>query len=348
MSLNFSKSDTQNHHTMDSNCIICSFQVDNHYMSTIRCINCKKAQHRKCFGTKLNRPTWSSLRNNWTCVNCSLTPAAIPASPIPPNNLPFANHVISPPSSPSSSPRHINLPTRPIIHLANQLCKKGFAFCHLNINGIKKRFDELCHFLKFQSNIALFAVSETKLNSRHDPIQCYQIQNFNLFRYDQIKEGGGLAIFVHHSIAATEIPVPIKLPKHMEVSILKLHIRTGIAPILVITVYTPPDQSKVEFTKALGSLLAFVADLNLEFILLGDLNINLLVRNAHTFSQFKLKKEFHMAQLMSGPTRVTKTSATLIDHMYVSHPLLDPSFGHEHLFSSDHDKVARKKKQKNA
>ena len=88
-----------------------------------------------------------------------------------------------------------------------------------------------------------------------------------------------------------------------------------------------------------------------ELIILGDFNIDLMsdkipLRWTH------LKNIFNMSQIVSDPTKVTKTSSTLVDHVYSTQPenidfISVPKYSisdHYPIFIS-HKRELKKKKQ---
>jgi hypothetical protein len=56
-----------------------------------------------------------------------------------------------------------------------------------------------------------------------------------------------------------------------------------------------------------------------ELIILADFNIDLM-SDKIPLRWIHLKNNFNMSQIVSDPTRVTKTSSTLIDHVYSNQP----------------------------
>lgn len=94
--------------------------------------------------------------------------------------------------------------------------------------------------------------------------------------------------------------------------------------ILIVIVYrSPKHNSENEFITYLNELLSSTSDENNELILLGDANIDLLKYNIH-----KQTSDYLDMCLCNGykpaitlPTRVTYSSATLIDHIFVRNTL---------------------------
>ena len=83
------------------------------------------------------------------------------------------------------------------------------------------------------------------------------------------------------------------------------------------SVYRPPNVHS-DWIDLFEEELSIAQATGLEFILMGDFNIDL---NACTNSKFlNMLQIFDLTQFVREPTRVTQTSETLIDHVYSSHP----------------------------
>ena len=89
-------------------------------------------------------------------------------------------------------------------------------------------------------------------------------------------------------------------------------------PILVGILYRPPDQSKFLDKLSTAISRSNTSD-NQEVYILGDLNINLINKQKHIPNGIKRYKEFcslyGLEQLISTPTRVTKNSSSILDHI---------------------------------
>ena len=80
--------------------------------------------------------------------------------------------------------------------------------------------------------------------------------------------------------------------------------------------YRPPD-TKVEFNDRFEDFIYIVSNQNMEFMILGDFNRNLLNQEIEkdwgNFTAFLC-----LTQLISEPKRVMQKSQTLIDHIYTN------------------------------
>ena len=103
--------------------------------------------------------------------------------------------------------------------------------------------------------------------------------------------------------------------------------------------YRPPDQSKFldKLSTAISETDNFDAQ---EVYILGDLNINLINNQKHTPNGIKRYKEFcslnGLKQLLTLPTRITKTSASLLDHVLTNSADRVSHFGVVDTGLSDH------------
>ncbi len=55
-----------------------------------------------------------------------------------------------------------------------------------------------------------------------------------------------------------------------------------------------------------------------EMIIIGDINLNFLKRHQIPSQWFEIMDTFNLHQLIKEPTRITKTTKSCIDHIYVS------------------------------
>ena len=84
--------------------------------------------------------------------------------------------------------------------------------------------------------------------------------------------------------------------------------------ILLICIYRAPNNKFSEFIKRFEGLLNETSKKNLNTIICGDLNINLLDNNNTDVMCFKqLLFSFKIKEINSSPTRITHTSASLLD-----------------------------------
>lgn len=89
---------------------------------------------------------------------------------------------------------------------------------------------------------------------------------------------------------------------------------------LICTVYRPPSSTLDCFDNKLCDALTSAMPMNKPIYILGDLNCNLL-NSSDPASQVLVNfcTSFNLSQMITQPTRVTESSATLIDVILTSH-----------------------------
>ena len=103
--------------------------------------------------------------------------------------------------------------------------------------------------------------------------------------------------------------------------------------------YRPPNTSVETFSK-IEKLIQQVDNENKEFYLLGDLNCNLLdssLSNVKTLQE--IMQLYQLTQVINEPTRVTKSTKSILDVCITSSPDKIIQSGVVHLGISDHSLI---------
>ena len=238
----------------------------------------------------------------------------------------------------NTSSHSVNLQTNNENPFSINLQNKGYNIGHLNIQGICGnnlcKFSELSIMLssKDYENLHIFGLSETKLKD-HKMTNIFKINGFQTpFRKDNnINGGGGIIVYVRDGINA-------KRREDLETNDISC-IWLEISPVkgksfLVGNMYRPPD-SKVEYNDRFENFIDNVLTEEKEFLLLGDFNKNLF--NEDTDRDWgNFTTSLGLTQLINEPTRVTKDSKTLIDHIYTTNEENIRSVKVEKICVSDH------------
>ena len=197
-----------------------------------------------------------------------------------------------------------------------------FSVLHLNIRSMKKNFEIFKEFLKNVSvSFSAIFLSETWCESR-DELQNsnYILSSYNFFyQYRQYRRGGGVCLFVKESFCCkTRQDLSINCDA---IELLCLEIANEKSKNIILNLtYRPPNRDVKEFEKHLNKILSTNEILKKEVIMAGDFNMNLL-----DFEQNKKVKNFlnimfghSMFPVINKPPRVTKNTATAIDHIFIS------------------------------
>ena len=181
------------------------------------------------------------------------------------------------------------------------------------------------HSLDNPSNIQLSLIGLTETWLSHDSNLPFLIDNYDfVFKNRQGRVGGGVALYM---------PKTFNYVVHDNISIINDVFETlfieimnpGGKNIMVGVIYRPPNSNPREFLLQLSDLLRSPVLINKDCFLMGDFNINLFNHEHNNVSQEFLETLFSTSflPLISKPTRVTNSSASLIDNIFsniISHP----------------------------
>ena len=126
----------------------------------------------------------------------------------------------------------------------------------------------------------------------------------------------------------------------LENLIVEIKIKPRSKSILVSTWYRPPDSPISHFSE-FEKMIGLMDAENLEYFLLGDLNIDCLSTN-NSPNRDKIIEIFDiygLEQMINEPTRITDKSNTLIDLCITNSPANVVNSGVLHLSISDHSLV---------
>ncbi|KAI5721295.1 hypothetical protein M8J77_018851 [Diaphorina citri] len=224
-----------------------------------------------------------------------------------------------------SSPSNPRLP----VPARNKLNKSKISsppltVLHHNVQSIRNKIPSIELFLnslKSNDNLSpdVLCFTETWLSARLAP--CYNIPGFvNLASfYRQRDQGGGVSIFIRDTmdlISLRNLPVaPI------EYSFEYAAVATKTLDLAIVCVYRS-NNPRSSYEVFLGELERLLSELKSYqyLVFCGDWNVDFLARSKQTLDLLSLFKSFNLHPLVSTPTRVTNTSATCLDNIFVSFP----------------------------
>ena len=147
---------------------------------------------------------------------------------------------------------------------------------------------------------------------------CNVIQGYDSFFISRVgKTGGGVAIFTKSNLQAKLVRNG-SLSIHDVMDCISVEIETSEKNVVICCAYRPPNKNIHDFTLQLDSILKIFQ--NKTVFLVGDMNINILNHASHTdtdeFLDFLYSKG--MYPLITKPTRITRTCATLLDNIFTN------------------------------
>jgi hypothetical protein len=187
---------------------------------------------------------------------------------------------------------------------------------HLNTVSIPKHRDEIQRVI-CETDLDILCTSETNIKTG-TPAKRYNIPGYKLIKKNrEYGAKGGIGIYFKD----------IYKPKKIEIRY------DGLQPELIFTeveinknkvaigvIYKSPSTSYGIYAE-IQEILAFITTKYSHVMILGDFNIDFL-KNDRPKEFFKevILQPFALHQVIKEPTRITKDSATLIDHIFVTNP----------------------------
>ena len=200
------------------------------------------------------------------------------------------------------------------------LCSDTFSSLHINIRSLPKHFDDLSEFfLTLNRSFSIIAVSETWLHSSNSDL--FHLPGYHFISsHREHKAGGGVGIYIQSHLKfklRTDLQSSDNaLYESVLVEIIQPHRKN----IIVGCFYRPPDASVADFNNSLEGILSTISFENKLSYLMGDFNISILNSQSHQPSNafINLMVSNSLYPLISKPTRLTSTTATLTDNIFTN------------------------------
>lgn len=210
----------------------------------------------------------------------------------------------------------------------------------LNINSLLKHLDEIRALLS-NSLIEILAINESKID---DSVLDREINivGYNLVRKNRNRYGGGVVLYIRNNISYAERKDLV--PNNLEMVCVEVS-RPHNRSFLISTWYRPPNSHNDVFDKYDEFLRKCDLE-NKELMVIGDINCDFAksLPDLHTRRLQLSCSLYQLDQLINEPTRVTETSATLIDLFLTNRPDNISNSGVIHLGISDHSMIFAVKK----
>ena len=195
--------------------------------------------------------------------------------------------------------------------------KNNLNCYHINAGSIPKHYDEIVRLL-VELGIDILAISETFICEKTPKI-LYEIPGYTFVHTDRnMKCRGGTGLYIRNGIQFKEI----KLCKDIiQPEVCFVEVKCQNAKIAVGVVYKSPLISYTEYS-VLTEVLAPIITGYEHHLILGDFNIDQLKPESSACKYFRehILEPYDLSQMIREPTRIAKTSSTLIDLLLVSYP----------------------------
>jgi exonuclease III len=199
----------------------------------------------------------------------------------------------------------------------------SFSILHLNIRSLSKNFKEFKSVTSLINHkFSIIALTETWVKPQNSHL-------FNLDGYHHEfalrpdKTGGGISIFLDEDLDYTirnDLTSTDNITKSLWIEIDKVKLGTT-KNILIGCIYRIPGQNPDLFNEKMSTLLSLISTENKLIYHTGDYNLDLIKSSTHSATNEFLNINYahSLSPKINKPTRITSTTATLIDNLFSNH-----------------------------
>jgi len=197
-----------------------------------------------------------------------------------------------------------------------------FSLIHSNVRSFNANALDLFTMLDIPNiQFQVICLSETWFDD--NSAKCASLRGYaHIDRVRENSKGGGVSIFIKEGlIYNVRSDLSIMRPFAESVFIEIDRCSTGTdSNVIVGCLYRPPKSSISDFNSYMRTVVSALSQEKKRIYLAGDFNINLLKADQHLPSSEFVEQmfEYSLFPLMNIPTRITKTSATLIDNIFTN------------------------------
>ena len=193
--------------------------------------------------------------------------------------------------------------------------QKGLHIGNINICHLNTKIDEVKLLLSNPESIDILGVCETFLNDKISS-NVLSIKGYNMERRDRKdKKGGGILMYLSNEIT-------YKRRDDLELGDIEsiwIEVKFKYSkPILVCSAYRPPSSNREWIDTFSRELKGAFSTNDNEVIIMGDFNIDYLKDPSLQWTS--ALEQYDLKQVITSPTRTTRSTSTLIDHIYSNKP----------------------------
>jgi hypothetical protein len=203
-------------------------------------------------------------------------------------------------------------------------CNSNLNILHVNIRGMANKTDVVLEFLEKMKNekyeIDVLVMCETFMNSTN--IEDCKLCGFKMeYNYRTLKTQSGVAVYVNEKLEYnSRNDLGVFHEGVMECCFVELITEKNRKNIIIGEVYRVPGTDENFFLEEYNNILHNIGKENKDLIIGTDQNLDYLKSETHvnTAKMLDINLEYFMIPTITKPTRITHSSATLIDNIYIS------------------------------
>ena len=198
-----------------------------------------------------------------------------------------------------------------------QIHNNSLSLMNYNIGSIPANLESFIDecLTPLQFNFDILGFCETKLTKNLENL--YSLEQYNSFYNHHTRHKGGVALYVNKDLESTLRPDITVQFDYIETIFVEISMKPK--NLIIGQIYRRPKSNMKMFFDKFKEILDKISLENKTCILSGDFNLNLLKLNDKDVLNLiaTLNSKFYFSSI-TKPTRVTNTSATLIDHIWTN------------------------------
>ena len=193
---------------------------------------------------------------------------------------------------------------------------------HINIRSVNKNLCNLIHYMEtLDLSFDVIGLSETWLNGESG--DCCKLTGYRAeHSFRSNKTGGGASILISENISYKRREDLALTTDEFECVFIEIQSSSSSRDgPLIGCLYRAPNSNLSTFNDKFSSILSSIKRESKHCFFMGDFNINLLNSDTHTSTSEFIETlySFEFMPLITKPTRVTDSSATIIDNIFTNY-----------------------------
>ena len=202
----------------------------------------------------------------------------------------------------------------------NVKCNSDFSVIHINARSIGANFDQFCALFDIlKCKFDVICVSETWLDE--STCNLYNFRGYNAYHsYRSTCRGGGSSIYVRNIFHCNLIDTSFNMEF---ANLVILNIICNLKLITISTFYRSQKADPLIFIEKFSEALSDINSIhNNEIVVCGDFNFDLLKTESCSISLDFLNsiRSCSLIPTITKPTRITESTASLLDNILVKDP----------------------------
>jgi hypothetical protein len=208
----------------------------------------------------------------------------------------------------------------PAEFISTKFSKKSFTMIHMNIASLQAHIDEFRSFLTFLNHpFDVICITETRLHEA-SPLVNIDITDYDFHHTPTSTECGGAGIYIKTALNPSPLgKYSVSHPNICETMFVEIK-NNSKKNLIIGCIYRHHTPIPLFRSTYLDKTLNQITKSKKTCALLGDFNIDLIKYGNHAeISSFYDQISSHgFRPLILQPTRITSTSATLIDNIFIN------------------------------